>query len=48
LEAGAIRPIIPLIAPNAVHASAPPIRTPEPITNSVGWSMTAIHSKPAM
>ena len=42
------RPMMPLTAPNAVHASPSPMNTPEPITNSIGCVTNAIHSKPAI
>jgi hypothetical protein len=29
--------MMPLTAPNAVHARPMPIKTPEPSTNRVGW-----------
>ncbi len=45
---GAMRPMMPLTAPNAVHARASPINTPEPSTNRVASVVSAIHTSPSM
>ena len=46
-SAGAMRAIMPLTAPNPVHANPPPTRVPAPRMNSVGSFTIAIHSRPA-